>query len=324
MALLKVGIAAAVISWMIGSGRLDVRAVADAATQWKLLSLIAAIFYLQVFVLSLRWRILARALGYELSRTRAFSLSMIGMLFNTAVPGSVGGDVLKAYYACGGKSDRSGPIASIVVDRVVGLFSLILLAVAGSAWNSHLLWSNVEVRAFWFALTISLVILAASAALTLTASSRLSLLLGRVCVLPAVRAVLMSTLEVLSAYNRKRWSLLQSLALSVPCHLLAIAAFYAAIRSVAATSVELGMLVFLVPLGLVTTAVPLAPGGIGIGQAAFYSLFAFVLPGKGPVGSSAFTVYQLVLILVSLSGIVFYLRDGRVAAPKTLKAVRSA
>jgi hypothetical protein len=42
---------------MAYSGRLDFRVIGNAAAQWKRLALF---FYFQVFILSLRWRLLAR------------------------------------------------------------------------------------------------------------------------------------------------------------------------------------------------------------------------------------------------------------------------
>jgi hypothetical protein len=311
---LKLGIAAFLIIWMAYSGRLDLRAIAHASSQWPRLGFIASVFYLLIFILALRWRILAGALGFHLSRKDSFSLTMIGMLFNTVIPGSVGGDVLKAYYAAGGSADRTGPIASIIADRVVGLFSLILLAVIGAAWNFEHLSRHADLRAFWLMLAAALLIAAIFGMLAIAASDRLMSLLAPLRIYPPVRTIILKMLGVLSAYNRKRMALLQALALSLPCHLLACAMFYLCVSAVSDSTLNPRLLLFLVPLGLVTTAVPLAPGGIGVGQAAFYALFHLVLRGQGALGSSAFTIYQLVLLLVSLSGIFFYLRYRGIAA----------
>jgi len=311
MQFLKLGIAAALIFWMVHSGRLDLRALERAGSQWPTLCLIAALFYLEIFVLSLRWWALARALGLDLSRKSSFSLTMTGMLFNAVVPGSVGGDVLKAYYARRAGPDKFGAVASILVDRAMGLLSLVLLAVAGAAWNFRQLSLNTDLRAFWITLGVVLVIAAAAGIAAMAASARLSSMLIPLRIPPRIRGMLLKILGVLSSYHRKRGVLLQSIALSLPCHLLACAAFYLCWVTVSHTRLDPGILLFVVPLGLVTTAVPLAPGGIGVGQAAFFALFQFVLPDRGPAGSSAFTVFQVVLLLVSCSGVVFYLRVRR-------------
>jgi hypothetical protein len=65
-------------------------------------------------------------------------------------------------------------------------------------------------------------------------------------------------------------------------------------------------LFFFLPLVLVTTALPVAPAGIGVGQVAIYTLFQ-AADGNGAQGTSAFTVYQIVLMLVYLTGLYSYL-----------------
>jgi hypothetical protein len=53
--------------------------------------------------------------------------------------------------------------------------------------------------------------------------------------------------------------------------------------------------------------IPLSPGGVGIGQAAFYGLCQALSPGAGEAASNAFTVYQTLQVAVYLSGFVNYL-----------------
>ncbi len=322
--LLKLGLAGILIFWMVHSGRLDLSAIGRAGTRWPTLLLIAGVFYCQIFIMSLRWRLLARSLGFSLSRKRSFSLTMIGMLFNAAVPGSVGGDLLKAYYARGESADGAGAVASILADRAVGLFSLICLAVAGTAWNYEELVGNPVLRSLWYMLAALMLIAIVGSVLAIAASERMASLLESFQIYPPIRAVLIRALGILSAYKRKKSVLLQGVALSLPCHLLACAAFYLALGAVSNSAPNPGLLLFVVPLGLATTALPVSPGGIGIGQAAFYTLFRWMLPGQGSLGSDAFTIYQMVLLSVSLSGIVFYVRYTRTAVPPATASVPAA
>ncbi len=65
-----------------------------------------------------------------------------------------------------------------------------------------------------------------------------------------------------------------------------------------------------------TTALRVSPAGIGVGQAAFFTLFRMV-PGATPeLGSNACTVYQSVMVLVFLTGFYPYLayKDKTAAA----------
>jgi uncharacterized membrane protein YbhN (UPF0104 family) len=77
---------------------------------------------------AVRWRLLLRSRGMEVSLARSLRLVMVGSFFNYAMPGSTGGDVVKAYYAAARSDRRADAIMSVVVDRVVGLLGLVLVA----------------------------------------------------------------------------------------------------------------------------------------------------------------------------------------------------
>src|SRR5690606_9553591 len=77
------------------------------------------------------WR-RVRARGLGVPRSRAFKLSMVGNFFNYCMPGTTGGDVIRAFYAARGSGRKADVVMSIVVDRVTGMLGLVLLAgVAG-------------------------------------------------------------------------------------------------------------------------------------------------------------------------------------------------
>ena len=75
-----------------------------------------------------------------------------------------------------------------------------------------------------------------------------------------------------------------------------------------------GHFLFLVPFGLFATAIPVSPGGIGTGQAAFVALFAFLPGGGGSLGADACTVFQFVVMCVYLTGLWAYISRRRDAA----------
>ena len=84
-----------------------------------------------------RWFILIRALDLPFSLRNTFRLGMVGVFYNTFLPGSVGGDLLKAYFIAKEHPERKArAIATVIADRALGLFGLILFVAAlGSlAW----------------------------------------------------------------------------------------------------------------------------------------------------------------------------------------------
>ena len=86
-----------------------------------------------------RWHQLVRAQGLTFSLRDAVRLGFIGNVFNLVIPGAVGGDVIKAAFLCRMQPDKKPQaVASMVLDRILGLLGLFLLAgVAGAiTWRS--------------------------------------------------------------------------------------------------------------------------------------------------------------------------------------------
>jgi hypothetical protein len=58
----------------------------------------------------------------------------------------------------------------------------------------------------------------------------------------------------------------------------------------------------IVPRGLVATAIPISPAGVGAGQVAFFPLFWMIAPRYASRGADAVTVLQPIYIVVCASG----------------------
>jgi glycosyltransferase 2 family protein len=89
----------------------------------------------QVFLLGMllmtfyRWKLLLGAQGIHYTFGEAVSLGFIGFFFSQIIPGSTGGDVVKAYYvALEHPERRTAGITTVFLDRVVGLLDLMALA----------------------------------------------------------------------------------------------------------------------------------------------------------------------------------------------------
>ena len=88
-----------------------------------------------------RWHgvVALHATGFGL--WRATTVSFAGALFNQLLPTSVGGDVVRAWLARDSGLATGDAVASVVVDRVVGLVSLVafvgaMVLVFGSRWEA--------------------------------------------------------------------------------------------------------------------------------------------------------------------------------------------
>ena len=76
---------------------------------------------------------------------------------------------------------------------------------------------------------------------------------------------------------------------------------------------ELATQFFLMPVGLITVAIPLAPGGIGIGHAAFESLYQLAGFSGGADIFNLFIIVQLGVFL--LGGIPYFIYSSKYKIP---------
>ena len=312
---LKTALAAGILGWMVRSGRLDLTQLSQAAHKWPYLLAIGAICYTGFLLTAIRWRLLLASQDVPLSLWKSFSLTMIGVLFSTVIPGTVSGDVVKAYYIGASVPERSArAIRTILVDRIVGLLGLLMLSAAAGLFSYNVISGNREVRVFYWVVAAGVLCFAAGIAIAVVAS-RLAVNLadrmaGRFRVLSAVK----ECLSTLAAFHAKPLVLVAAVTIGLPGQALTWVAFYLAARALGISSLPLLPFLWIVPLGLVAMSIPIALAGLGIGQMAFYALFQFVFPGHGNLGSSMSVVFRLAYITASLSVIVLYLTEPARAA----------
>ena len=86
----------------------------------------------------IRWKLLLAVQGVALSWPRTFALLLIGVFFNFFIPGGTGGDVVKIYFLLKETpGHRTAALLSVLVDRIIGLFALIVLAgaIIAARWS---------------------------------------------------------------------------------------------------------------------------------------------------------------------------------------------
>lgn len=95
-----------------------------------ILALAFPVYLALVFVLALRIRLVFSTVGMEQSPFRFFLYTLIGLFFSNFLPTTMGGDVVKASYASGGKALTPEAFLATFIDRSVGLAGVILLGAA--------------------------------------------------------------------------------------------------------------------------------------------------------------------------------------------------
>jgi uncharacterized protein (TIRG00374 family) len=248
-----------------------------------------------------RWRWLVEALGLRLAARDAVRYTLYGLFFNLVVPGATGGDVVKAWYAAKRTGAATKAVVSVFVDRAVGLFALVLLAAA-------VLFLGPGREGYGAPrLLVACVLGAVLLFVVLVLSRRVRRGLGLSTLLRRLpfQHVLAEIDAAFRLYRRHPASLGVGLCVSVVNHAGAAACAYVLARALGLTEVRFLDALALVPVVGLLTAVPLLPGGWGVGELGFAYFFGQV--GVAPseaVGLSV--VFRLATLAASLPGGVLW------------------
>jgi uncharacterized protein (TIRG00374 family) len=268
-----------------------------------------AVYLLGLVVSFLRWYALVRVIDARFTPGAAFLLGFIGNVFNLVIPGAVGGDFAKAAYLVRMDVNRTQAIASMVIDRILGLLGLFLLAGAAGAFAWPLATTPVRVLIVlvWGAVVTGFLVLGAIFNHSLTRRFP-SLLEGH-----GKLAGVLHELTVMSKTYKRRLDVVAGcLGASVLVHFLMVTAFYAASLAIFPAGVpSYPRHLLIVPLILFSTAVPLPFGALGLTENVSGELFKLVTHPGGAVAMMAFRVLMYAGGLVSLAVYLANIRQVR-------------
>jgi uncharacterized membrane protein YbhN (UPF0104 family) len=276
------------LGWAIWTNRAQIHDVFQRRIDVRLFALGFAIYLGATVLTFVRWFWLVRVVEPSFRLGAAVLLGFIGNLFNLVIPGAVGGDLFKAAYLVRMNVNKTQAIASMVIDRILGLLGLFILAgIAGAvAWPV----ASTDVRRLivvvWVAVAMGFLGLTAIFTQGLTRSFP-GLLAGHGKI-----ATILRELNVMSSTYRRRLGVVAGcLALSSCVHSLYVLAWYLVSRTLFPQALPtLGQHYLMVPLILFTTAVPLPFGALGLSEQVSQELFRMVRHPGGALAMMGFRV----------------------------------
>lgn len=263
---------------------------------------------------TLRWQWLLQAQGVQAPFFQTLKVNLIGTFFNTALPGAVSGDFVKVFYIAQNAPGRRGQIfGSILFDRILGLSGLILVA-AAALWGD---WSLVRGTGALPAIRLTLAlgafgVLSFFSYLFWMPSSHdpiEKVLLRLVGWKPRAQGLANIYVGV-RAYQNRKLAVLMGLSLSILIHLCVCWCCLQFAYALGEQGLSVSPVFLFVPLGLLVTAVPLLPGGIGTGHAAFSWGFHIIGSDRG---ADIFSLLFMTNLLIGIVGSIVYVSHRKKA-----------
>jgi uncharacterized protein (TIRG00374 family) len=268
--------------------------------EWLLLALLMQ--FGSTAVAAYRWQLIMRNLGFGQTFPFYWDSYFKGMFFNQGLPTSIGGDALRVLDVARRGFRKRDVLVGVAIDRLTGLVALLLLTLVAHLVNPGLLPEQVYRPILW---------LSTAGLLGFVGLYFLGQLtwLGRHRQLAVVKAV---SDRLRQAVSMRRLLLLAS-SLLVP--MLAMLTFFAAGWALG-LRYDLMTYFNIVPPALVLTVIPVSIAGWGVREGVLVGLFSLIGADTTVVLMMSI-VYGMMLILVSLPGLVVFLRGRRQLLPST-------
>lgn len=231
---------------------------------WIAVSL--AILAAQLFLLAVRWRIIAQGCGLTPRYATILRVSFIGTFFNQVLPSTVGGDAARIYMLARETGGWAGATYSVLIDRVAGIFALTLIVFLCLPWTLTLVQDPVA--------RIVLVLIGFGA----IGGALIFLAIGRIRWKPLMHwAPTRHLVEVSRTAARicGSWQTISVILLiSFVVHFMTVLAAWSLVQSVSA-SANFELLLFMVPPVILIATVPISIAGWGVREGSMIVAFAY-------------------------------------------------
>lgn len=308
---LKFVVAFGLIGYMVYAGYLDFSVFNKLLTPTFITGCLI-LAGMNIMFANARWVVLLQARGFATNFRETFPLGLIGLFFNYALPGAVGGDVVKGYYIAQDHHTRKmDAVTSVVMDRIVGLYGMVVMAILALTMDLNLVLENLTLR--WVALSTLALFIAMTSFFAIAFSKRLRSFATFEQLLQKLPAggTFLRVYDAVHSYGHSRSALTWALILSFLAQVTAILFVMLIGLAVGDTSIPLTTFLFAVPLGFIISAVPVAPAGLGVGQLAFLFLFQLHSGQETQLGQTSITAFQITLLVWGLLGAFFYMKRKR-------------
>jgi uncharacterized membrane protein YbhN (UPF0104 family) len=259
---------------------------------------VLALVALDRLIMIWRWIILLRATGQQIATRSAAWIYLVSSFVGSFLPAGIGGDAARAYTLARRTSEGSAAFASVAVDRLLGLLSLVFVAAVGLSIART--GPAIAARAPLLAVCV----LAGFVLAAFLWSDRW--MFGAVS--PA-GSWMSRVAAAVGRYRGHGGALAAVLSLSIGVQLLRILQAWLLGRGIG-IDVPLTYYLLFMPVGLVALMLPISVNGFGVPQ----GIIVWLLQPAGVASADAFALSTLIVlsgIVANLPGALLYLRAGR-------------
>ena len=257
-----------------------------------------------VVVVSERLRMILAVQKLKISLGESVYLTFIGNFFNNFLPTSIGGDLVKAYYATKKSERKLESFSAVFFDRFFGFLSIGLLAFLGLVLMNRRI---KDPQILWGCLIFSAVVLAAF--VLFLNKSMTKAIFSRLLHLPAFQkdSKLRKLYNALNAYKEHKSIVTKLILISLAAQVLSVVLLYCIIRGIS-QDVSFLNLLLIMPLVSVASMIP-SINGLGVREGAFVIFLGEFISKENAAAVSI--LFLANILITSFIGGVLYLFSAK-------------
>jgi len=254
---------------------------------------IIGVLYVQNFIKALKWHTLLQAKNINLSLLRILQVDFSSTFLSLFVPSTISLDLFRAYGLSKEVASKKQTASSIIVDRLLSLFALIVVAnISVLLFYKTIAVPEVAYTSISTLIVFTAVVLIINSRFVVRFLSRYKATIRRYNILHKLEELRGSVNE----YKLHRSKLIKVFFLSVAMQTLRIVVYYLASLAVNA-NIPFQYFMIFTPIVMFLVMLPISLAGIGLRESSFVYFFSKV----GVLGTIAFAIPALVSLMVVIS-----------------------
>ena len=299
--LIRLAITAVILALLARGINFGDSARAIAAIDLRYLALVLGLVAIDRCVMIWRWILLLRSSGIQIANAAAARLFLVSSFVGSFLPAGVGADAARAYGLAKETTSGSEALASVAVDRVLGVIAIVFMAAVGVvAWNPQ----DRDTRQIWV-----MVALLSACGMLFWSNLWMPLLIPTRYREHAIAKRVSRLSDALGRYRTRPGVLTHVLAWSIFVQLLRITqAYYLGIGL--GLAVPYSYYLLFMPIGLLMLLLPISISGFGVPQ----GVIVWLLRPMGVPDAQSFALATLIVLTGlagNLPGLWLWLRQRR-------------
>jgi len=269
------------------------------------LTLVFFLLYLMVYFSAWRWFRLNTTQNINHSFRYTILPTYLGIAYNYILPGNIGGDFYRLYYLIKKfPAQKSQAIISIFTDRLCGLLGILVIIFSLSPYYLLTLAKNTTMSFFLVSYDFFFILGIIMVPILFFASDKFNLAKKMETFIPKrISESFISLGEAINIYKNAKLIILESIFASIITQLTLLITVVMISEMMDLKSISSLDFMLALAFAQIANLLPLTPGGLGIGEAAFANIILLLNPATSVGYGTVFLALRFVSILAYLPGV---------------------